>query len=229
MTFMSTCKKRTKDFLHKARNSLERLYHRRKKRFLHNEDFTIISSNCIAGIIYHDLELTFLTPTINLYFDNDDFFRFVGNIDFYLNCEIEEFREDGTAYPLGKMTCGEESVVIRFMHYKSFQEAAAKWKERAARVRKDNLYVIFEYPAVGSTIPQQQEMKQKFDAIPFEHKVMLTKKTSPLTGDNIQRLSYYEKDYYPGKFIAPDKRFPIRRYLDRFHYISFLNKKTKRS
>ena len=119
-------------------------------------------------------------------------------------------------------------MVIRFMHYKSFHEAVAKWKERAERVRKDNLYVIFEYPAVDATASRQQEMKQRFDSIPFEHKVMLTRKTSPLTGDNIQHLRFYEKDYYPGKFIAPDKRFPIRRYLDRFHYISFFNTQTTR-
>ena len=124
--------------------------------------------------------------------------------------------------------CGEDSVTIRFMHYNSFQEAVAKWKERAARVRKDNLYVIFEYPAVDATVSQQQEVKRRFDAIPFERKVMLTRKTSPLTGDNIKHLTFYEKDYYPGKFVAPDKRFPIRRYLDSFHYISFFNTQTTR-
>ena len=222
---MSDCKK--SGFFSKARNWIKWFYRRVKKSRLRNRDFTIISSNCIAGIIYHDLELPFLTPTINLYFEDDDFFRFAGNLDYYLNCEIEEIQEEGTRYPLGKMTCGEDSVIIRFMHYKSFQEAVAKWKERAARVRRDNLYVIFEYPAVEATITQQQAVKQKFDAIPFERKVMLTKKNSPLTSDNIQHLSFYNKDFYPGKFIAPDKRFPIRRYIDAFHYISFINTQSK--
>ena len=32
-----------------------------------NRDFTLISNNCCAGIIYSDLGLQFTSPTINLY------------------------------------------------------------------------------------------------------------------------------------------------------------------
>ena len=48
-------------FRKKIRNKWERSK-------LKNSDFTIISNTCIAGKIYHDLGLRFLTPTINLYF-----------------------------------------------------------------------------------------------------------------------------------------------------------------
>lgn len=36
------------------------------KSRLQNHDFEIISSNCIGGILYHDVGEQFRTPTINL-------------------------------------------------------------------------------------------------------------------------------------------------------------------
>ena len=32
-----------------------------------NDDFTLIARDCIGGILYHQLGLKFLTPTINLF------------------------------------------------------------------------------------------------------------------------------------------------------------------
>lgn len=215
--------RKTGGVLFKLRGTLIRIYRGARKLRLRNRDFTIISSNCIAGIIYHDLGLPFLTPTINLYFEVDDFFRFLNHFDHYLDCEIEELRMEELDFPVGKMRCGDESVKIHFMHYQSFQEAVAKWRERAARVNKDNLYVIFEYPAINATPEEQKAVQARFDALPFARKVMLTKKHSPIVGSNVRHLRFYEQGYYPGKFVAPDKRCPFRRYLDAFNYISFLN------
>lgn len=48
-------------FVHKMR-----LVNYRHK--LKNENFTIISNNCIAGVLYKDLNKKFNSPTINLYF-----------------------------------------------------------------------------------------------------------------------------------------------------------------
>ena len=38
-----------------------------------DSEFTIISSNCIGGVIYSDLHRKFLSPTINLFFSAKDF------------------------------------------------------------------------------------------------------------------------------------------------------------
>ena len=53
-------------------------YKKRKRRRLKNTDFTIISSNCVGTIIYHDMGLPFLTPTINLT-DTFDYITFLNN------------------------------------------------------------------------------------------------------------------------------------------------------
>ena len=44
-----------------------------------DSEFTIISSNCIGGVIYSDLHRKFLSPTINLFFSAKDFLKFVFN------------------------------------------------------------------------------------------------------------------------------------------------------
>lgn len=51
---------------------------------------TIISNNCIAGIIYHNLGLKFFSPTINLYISGWDYILFVENLEDYLKCELIE-------------------------------------------------------------------------------------------------------------------------------------------
>ena len=63
---------------------------KRDRKRLVNKDFTIIASNCTAGILYHELGLKFLSPTINLYMEGDDFVKFCTNINYYLNVEMSQ-------------------------------------------------------------------------------------------------------------------------------------------
>lgn len=64
---------------------LRRLYivpQRRKKLVV--KDFSILCSNCLGGVILHDLGLRFDTPTINMFFHNLDFFDFIEHFDYYI-------------------------------------------------------------------------------------------------------------------------------------------------
>ena len=69
-------------------------YWRKIMNALKNKDFTIISHNCVGGVIYHDLGLKFNTPTINLFFMAKDFIKFCNNLIHYLNCEMEPFNHE---------------------------------------------------------------------------------------------------------------------------------------
>ena len=61
-------------------------YKQRKR--LRNFNPTIISNNCTAGFIYHDLGLEFRSPTINLTIKQ--FPLFIAHLPHYLNCELME-------------------------------------------------------------------------------------------------------------------------------------------
>ncbi len=67
-------------------------YKNRKPRRLKNTDFTIISSNCVGTIIYHDMGLPFLTPTINLTISMRDLVKMAGNLRWYMDQELVEVR-----------------------------------------------------------------------------------------------------------------------------------------
>ena len=104
---------------------------------LRNKDFSIICQNCIGGVIYHNLGLPFLSPTINIWMEEKDFYRFAANLRYYLAQElrfVSDIDQTPTAW------CGD--ILIHFKHYQSETEAAEKWYERCERVNYDNLFFI---------------------------------------------------------------------------------------
>ena len=44
---------------------------------LKNDNFTIITNSCIGGVMYHKLGKRFLSPTVNLWMYDEDFYKFV--------------------------------------------------------------------------------------------------------------------------------------------------------
>lgn len=73
----------------------------KKRKKLKNSDFTIISSNCVGGVIYHDLGLQFKSPTINLWFKPKDYLKFLSDLDKYLEMELSEETDKDVDYPVG--------------------------------------------------------------------------------------------------------------------------------
>ena len=65
-------------------DSVRKFYHVLKRTRLKNSCPTIISRNCVGGIIYHDLGLKFNSPTINLSMSNDDYIKFVEHLDSFV-------------------------------------------------------------------------------------------------------------------------------------------------
>ena len=66
---------------------------------------TIISHNCIGGVLSHELGLKFLSPTVNLFMVNEDFIKFCENLEYYLSLDITPYDGEIKIYPLGR--CGD--------------------------------------------------------------------------------------------------------------------------
>lgn len=130
-------------------------------------DFTIICQFCAGGLIYHDLGMQFLSPTINLAFDGPDFIKFCSDIPKYLNAELVEYPTDEVPYPVGRL----EDVEIRFIHYKTFGEAKQKWEERSKRINYNKILVM----ATDRDGMDRAECMDAFDKLPYK-KVMYTAK-----------------------------------------------------
>ena len=193
-------------------NAEHALYLRQKRSRLKNKAPTIISNNCVAGVMYHDLGLRFYSPTINLFFKADDFIRFAENLEHYLSLEVKEISSD-LPYPVGMIG----DVTLYFMHYKTFDDAKEKWEERTKRVNYDNLFFVMtekeecSLPAIES-----------FAGLEYSNKVLFTHVPMPEI-DCAYYIAGFENDTELG--VVTDLKHGLwqRRYIDDFDYVRFLN------
>ena len=115
------------------------------RRELQNKDFSLLSPNCLGGILLHDLGLRFLSPTVNLMMKQDEFLQFVLHLDEYLNGDLSFFSNPEDTCPCAYLNAENlVPILITFTHYKTAEEAETKWKERVTRINKDNLFVFLE-------------------------------------------------------------------------------------
>lgn len=193
-----------------------KLYNINKKKHLKNKDFTIISSNCVGGIIYHDLGLPFLTPTVNLSFDMNDFVKFVSNLKYYIDKDLIKL-DTNKEYPIGVI----EDIKINFIHYKTFEEAKTKWDERKQRINYDNLFII------GTDKDNcTYETLKAFENLPYENKIIFTHIDYSEISSSYCIKGFEDKNEL-GVITNFKEGFLMRRYLDNFDYISFLNNTRK--
>lgn len=118
-------------------NPINRIRKAYNKKRLKNSDISIIASNCLGGLIYNDLGLRFLSPTINTRFDSKQFVKFVLNMEHYLQKGIR-FVPSEEPFPVGLL----DDITVYFVHYKTAEEAREKWEERKKRINPDNLFIL---------------------------------------------------------------------------------------
>lgn len=109
----------------------------RKPHPIIKKEISLISSDCLGGIILHEEQKRFLTPTINLYFNADDFVKFVLNLNYYLSIKPKPFPTK-EKYPVLLL----DDIKLFCVHYKSFEEAIEKWVERKKRIIDNNIVIL---------------------------------------------------------------------------------------
>lgn len=115
------------------------------RRTIKNTDASFLVPNCIGGILFHDMGLRFLSPTVNLMMTQTDFFEFVMDLDDYLDGEFV-FHDNTTECPCADLypLNGNKCITVNFTHYKSKKEAIEKWNSRKKRINKNNLFIFLE-------------------------------------------------------------------------------------
>lgn len=137
---------------------------------LKSTEFTIFSNNCLGGIIYHDAGKRFTSPLINTAMDGDDFIRFLERPQYYLGQKMRFITWPGHNYPIAQV----DDIEIRFVHYKSNQEAEQKFRERAKRICWDNILVVAtKHDGLG-----RPDLMKRFDQLPYR-KVMYVSNDYP--------------------------------------------------
>lgn len=187
-------------------------YKKRKNRRLKNRDVSIISSNCSGAFMYYDLGMRYLSPTVNLSIEMNDFVKMVKNLKWYMEQELVELNEK-SEYPMGMLG----DVKIYFIHYDSFKDAKTKWEERKKRINWDNIFIV------GSEKDQcTYDTIKNFEQLPYKNKVIFTHKEYPEFSSAYCIKGFEEKEEL-GVITNFKDQILKRRYLDDFNYVEFLN------
>ena len=128
---------------------------------------TIFSLNCMAGLLYYYMGLKFMSPIVNIRFNERDYLRFLTDPKRYLSTEltylgIETVSYLGETYPVAG--CGD--IRIALVHYPTFEEGAKKWNIRKERVDWNNLVVLNH--------SDHEDIVRQFAALPYERKACFT-------------------------------------------------------
>lgn len=183
----------------------------RKK--IRNKDVTIISSNCIGGLIYNDCGLKFNSMTINLFFEAEDFIKFVEKLEYYLNLELVEIKLDNYNYPIGMLG----DLKIHFVHYKSFDEAKNKWDIRKKRVNYENILII-----MTDRDGCNNQLVNRFHRLPYNKVLFSCKKYNEY--EDVIFMSEFEGLEQVGNITNFYSIFGKRIYDKYFNYVDYINK-----
>ncbi len=182
----------------------------------HEKNVCILSMNCTGGILYHDLGLPFLSPTINLFFQAEDFIRFCERLDDYLKIDdlVECFDPDivqGRPYPVAWLG----DIRLFLVHYHSVSEAQDSWNRRKIRMKKNEI-VVLATDRDGMT----DSLKDRFEKLPYP-KVMFVHKPDPIHPSCFY-LRGYEQESSVG-IVTESTGWLGARKVDQFDWVAFLN------
>lgn len=191
------------------------LYKKRRRRQLKNTDFTIIRSNCIGTIMYHDLGIPYRTPTVNLTISMRDLVKIAGRLRWYMAQELIECAPaEGLRCPAAWLG----DVRVNFVHYNSFAKAAKKWEERKKRINWD--CIALTGAERGDC---DYEVLRAFDQLPWPIKVVFTKAEYPELSSSFH-IQGFEDQPELGMVLGCRTQLLKRRCIDDFDYVAFLNR-----
>lgn len=127
---------------------------------------SILSDYCFAGHLYHKFGMKFTSPTINMFTDNENYYRFLCNLEKYMSTkmskvenEVDTLWQERYACPRGRL----DDVEWVFLHDLVYDTAADRWNQGIERFNWDNYIVIMSI--------MSDDMAYKFDALPIKNKI----------------------------------------------------------
>lgn len=176
---------------------------------LKENSVSIISDNCWGGVLYHYLDLPFMSPFINFWIPNSDFVKMVSDLEGYMSCPLSMERQgDMRNYPIGSLEIGGEKVFFYFCHHDTFEEAQNDFERRKSRINWNNLFIKMHYAKGYIHSKHSIEDIARFEKIPYEKKVCLSLyRTETIASfpsvliQNSFRHDYPEWDYDSRNFV----------------------------
>lgn len=211
-------------YVNKAQRLLKNVSYRLRIR---NRNFSLVSQNCVGGVMYNFLGMEFLSPTINMFIEDMNFVKLAEDPKYYFGIDAKPYIENyhdpidnSITYPQIII----DDVIINCLHYKSCDEACTAWNRRRLRVNYDNIFFIGN----SWNMHENYELVDRIAALPYS--IVFTYQKS-------------EKDnciWLKDQFWKLDNRGIIRpnitdsvpnsglKYFEKyFDYVNWLNKRIK--
>lgn len=182
---------------------------------------TILSNNCLGGVITHDLRWQFLSPTVNLWMLPKHFVRYCARLEYYSQCTLKFvsskelpstiFDDFKIHYPVAYL----DDIIVFFQHYATQQEAEEKWKERTARIRYDRICCI-----LCERDKCTKEDMINFDQLPYPTAILVHTPMPDIP--NSHYIHGFEKKQQLGNVMDfKSGHFFGKKYYDDFNFIKF--------
>ena len=195
----------------------DKLINPRYRKRLKNKDFSIISNDCIGGVICKDLRCRFNSPTVNFYFSAEDYVKFASKYKEYLeNGKLVDVTKPGEKVKVAIEIEG-ESIIANAIHYKTADDFIEKWNQRKVRVNYDNCFFMTN-DRNGFT----EEHLRAFDSLPYKNKVCFVHKEYPQYGTAFY-IKGSEKEDMVKTMTEYKRKLGIKRRYDDFDFVSWLN------
>lgn len=195
-------KKRTKNY-----------YRRYYSKKYHGGEYTLLSSNCIGGIINNRVGQPQNSPTFNLWISQSEFITFVLDLRHYLQQDLR-FIDTTFNYPVAML----DDIHIYFSHYQSCKQAKEEWDKRKKRIIWDNIYIIlYEDKVTREELLQLSRVECKKLIVLTEHKDNL----------DLPFMYYIERDKHgrEDNNVFLDTDFLGRRTFEKqWDFVEWLNK-----
>jgi len=177
--------------------------------------FSLLTSDCMAGLIYHTMGRQFLSPTINMSIKDADYLKLLIDFEYYFEHDIDFV--DSTHYPVGYIGEGDKRIKISFEHYKTNEEAREKWYARKKRMT-DNIFVVVADQNLSDA--QIEQFRHLELHLPIKRKVMFTWNPERANGKDIFLIKQYGRETI--KSWSKIRKDGFRDYEIFFDYVAWL-------
>lgn len=175
-----------------------------------NSNASILCNMCLGGILSHERGWQFRSPFVNLMIPADEFIELISDLRNNLNSDFTDITK-GNKYPIGLLG---GRYHVHFIHYKTYQEAVGKWRERCKRIDYENLYVI-----LVQTASCTENGLQQFATLPYRNKVALVSSDHP-SSDVLYPLKKYDGKNINGEILSAEG-WKGRHLYDSFNWNKF--------
>ena len=195
----------------------DRIINPKYRKRLKNKDFSIISNDCLGGVICKDLRCRFNSPTVNFYFTAEDYIKFISNLKEYIeNGQLQDISKAGE-YVKVLIQIPEDQIIAHCIHYKTAEEFIEKWNSRKTRINYENCFFM-----MNDRNGCREEHLRAFDMLAYKNKVCFVHKEYPeyrstffIKGSETNGMVKGMTDY--------KRSFGIKRRYDDFDFVAWLN------